>query len=261
MGLSRFWQQFERAIDSSKYHMSYFFPENLQQEVKREIKKRTRHTFHTLAHHIIIFLFFKYECVFKQKLAILSPLCLISLVLYHTRLKIKADWFLVFDALLMESIHLSNCFSHFYPLTKCIFANACMRLISPGRPVDSAAWSRAPPPGQRQWCELAAPSTLNSSYMPTEIKPPVMWIEKNNNKKKKERRPHISVNSFSQMHYSYAIICWELWGSQRCGSTTEGRGLFKCLWLLSPPHRETRGQRQLFNIPPPPGFHLHYQRF
>lgn len=128
-----------------------------------------------------------------------------------------------------------------------------MRLISSGRrdvlqpiaAVGSAAWSRAPPPGQWLWRELAAPSGIKQSIRANGNQASGYVDLKKTNKK---RRLHISFNSFSQMHYSDGIICWELRGSQRCSSTTEGRGLFKCLWLFSPPHRQTRGRRLLFNV-------------
>lgn len=176
----------------------------------------------------------------------------LTCTLSYTHLNIKLDWFVVLDASLVESSHLSNYFSHFYSLTQFIFANAWgwspladVTCCSP-----SLLLARQPEAELLllvSGCDASwlPPAALNSPYVPTEIKPPVMWILKKQNKK---RRLHISFNSFSQMHYSDSIICWELRGSQRCSSTTEGRGLFKCLWLFSPPHRQTRGRRLLFNV-------------
>lgn len=138
-----------------------------------------------------------------------------------------------------------------FSVINAVYFCKCVRLISPGRR-DVPLLARRPEAERLllvSGCDASwlPPAALNSPYVPTEIKPPVVWIKKNK-KKNKKRRLHISFNSFSQMHYSDGIICWELRGSQRCSSTTEGRGLFKCLWLLSPPHRQTRGRRLLFNV-------------
>lgn len=94
----------------------------------------------------------------------------------------------------MKSSDLSNCFSHFYPLTQFIFRQ-CLREVDLAWQTCSAmaplllTWQ---PEAERlllvkgsdaSWPPLAA---LNTLFVPTEIKPSVLFCLEKKNKKKQE---------------------------------------------------------------------------
>lgn len=170
----------------------------------------------------------------------------------------------------MESIHLSNCFSHFYPLTQFIFANACMRLISPGR--RAVLWYAMLltqlPEAERLLLVKGSdaswlpPAALNSSYMPTEIKPPVMWIKKRGRRRRRRSASRIlaltaSVRCITATP-SFAGSCVGLSGAapqQKAEASLSVCGSYLLLTV------RPGDDGSFLTSPPPPGFHLHYQRF